>query len=97
MKKQLLGLFSLAGLASSPLEVEVELINDTFDGSSNLTKNTGNDWFLHVDDADDQWHAADCSEWSHGVGSYFNKRPDQSGRFFLSAKRLLNHRVKHDA
>ena len=73
MKKQLLGLFSLAGLASSPLEVEVELINDTFDGSSNLTKNTGNDWFLHVDDADDQWHAADCSEWSHGVGSYILK------------------------
>ena len=43
MKKQLLGLFSLAGLASSPLEVDVDLINDTFDGSSNLTKNMGND------------------------------------------------------
>jgi|GEM_PF-1908350 len=43
MKKQLIGIFSLAAFASSPLEVDVELINDTFDGSSNLTKNMGND------------------------------------------------------
>ena len=27
----------------NPLEVDVELINHTFDGSSNLTKNMGND------------------------------------------------------
>ena len=71
MKKQLIGIFSLAALASSSLVAQVELVNDTFDASSQLTKNTGSDWFLHVDDADDKWHAADSSDWTHGVGGGF--------------------------
>jgi len=71
MKKQIIGIFGLAALASSALVAEVDLINDTFGASSNLTKNTGSDWFLHVDDADDQWHAADSSAWTHGVGGGF--------------------------
>ena len=70
MKKQLIGIFGLAALATSSLVAEVELINDTFDATSQLTKNAS-DIFLHVDDADDQWHASDGSAWVHGAGGGF--------------------------
>lgn len=78
MKKSLFGILGMSALATSSLVAQVELINDTFDATSQLTINTG-DIFLHVDDADDQWHASDGSAWVHGVGGEFMYNTDTTG------------------
>lgn len=78
MKKQLIRIFGLAALATSSLSAQVELINDTFDATSGFTRNAG-DLFLHVDDADDQWHVSDQTSWTHGVGGGFMYNTNTDG------------------